>query len=73
MARESGITGTVYITFVVEKDGSLSDIRALREVGGGCTAEALRVIQTMPRWTPGKQRGVPVRVRINLPVKFMLL
>lgn len=73
MARESGISGTVYITFVVEKDGSLSDIRALREVGGGCTSEALRVVQAMPRWIPGKQRGVPVRVRINLPVKFKLI
>lgn len=73
MARESGITGTVYISFVVERDGSISDIRTLREVGGGCTAEALRVIETMPRWTPGRQRGVPVRVRINLPVKFTLI
>ena len=73
MARESGISGTVYISFVVEKDGSLSDIRILRELGGGCTAEAIRVIQNMPRWTPGNQRGIPVRVRMNLPVKFMLL
>lgn len=73
LARETGITGTVYISFVVERDGSLSDIRILREVGGGCTTEALRVIQNMPRWTPGNQRGIPVRVRMNLPVKFMLL
>ncbi|MDD3742244.1 MAG: energy transducer TonB [Lentimicrobiaceae bacterium] len=72
-ARENNITGTVYITFVVEKDGSISGVAALREVSGGCTEEALRVIRSMPCWIPGKQRGIPVRVRVNIPVKFKLL
>ncbi|NTW24720.1 MAG: TonB family protein [Lentimicrobium sp.] len=72
-AREAGITGTVYITFVVETDGSISSIAVLRGVSGGCTEESLRVVSEMPRWNPGKQRGKPVRVSMNLPVKFMLL
>jgi len=72
-AREAGITGTVYITFVVETDGSISSIAVLRGVAGGCTEESLRVVREMPLWTPGKQRGIPVRVSMNLPVKFMLL
>lgn len=72
IAKESGISGTVFITFVIEKDGSISSIGVLREVAGGCTEEALRVVSEMPRWTPGKQRSKPVRVRMNLPVKFVL-
>lgn len=71
-ARETGISGTVYITFVIETDGSVSSIGILRKVDGGCTEEAIRVVSEMPRWTPGKQRGKPVRVRMNLPVKFIL-
>ncbi|MBU2649876.1 MAG: energy transducer TonB [Bacteroidetes bacterium] len=72
MARESGIQGTVYVTFVVERDGSVSDIKVLRGIGGGCDEEAIRVIQSMPKWNPGKQRGKPVRVQYNLPVRFIL-
>ncbi len=72
-AKEAGITGTVYITFVIEKDGSVSSIAALREVGGGCTEEAIRVVSGMPRWEPGKQRGKPVRVSMNLPISFKLI
>lgn len=72
-AREAGITGTVYITFVVETDGSISSVAVLRGVSGGCTEESLRVVSEMPQWNPGKQRGKPVRVSMNLPVKFMLL
>ncbi|HCT70256.1 MAG TPA: energy transducer TonB, partial [Bacteroidales bacterium] len=55
-----------------ERDGSLSDIRILRGLGYGLDDEVLRVIRLMPRWTPGKQRGKPVRVQFNLPVKFIL-
>jgi len=72
MARESQIQGTVYVTFVVEKDGRVRDVRVLRGIGGGCDEEAIRVIQNMPRWNPGKQRGKPVRVQFNMPIKFTL-
>jgi protein TonB len=72
MAKESGIQGVVYVTFVVEKDGSITDVRVLRGIGGGCDEEAVRVVESMPNWTPGKQRGKPVRVQYNLPVRFTL-
>ncbi len=72
MARESGIQGTVYVTFVVETDGAVTDVRVLRGIGGGCDEEAIRVINKMPKWNPGKQRGKPVRVQFNMPIKFTL-
>jgi protein TonB len=72
VAIEMAIQGRVFVTFVVEKDGSISDARILRGIGGGCDEEALRVIQNMPKWNPGRQRGKPVRVQYNLPVKFRL-
>ncbi len=72
MARESGIQGKVFLTFVVEKDGSITDVKVLRGIGGGCNEEAMRVVKMMPKWSPGKQRGKPVRVQFNLPVKFIL-
>lgn len=72
MAKESGIQGRVFVTFVVERNGSVTDVRVLRGIGGGCDEEAIRVVQNMPKWTPGKQRGKAVRVQYNLPVKFTL-
>lgn len=72
LARESGIEGTVYVTFVVEKDGSITDVRVLRGIGGGCDKEAIRVVKEMPKWEPGKQRGKPVRVQFNMPIRFTL-
>jgi len=72
LAKESGIQGTVYVTFVVEKDGRVSDVKVLRGIGGGCDEEAIRVVKSMPRWTPGKQRGKPVKVQYNLPCRFVL-
>jgi len=72
MAKESGIQGRVFVTFVVERNGSVTDVRVLRGIGGGCDEEAVRVVQNMPSWTPGKQRGKAVRVQYNLPVKFTL-
>ncbi len=72
MARESGIQGTVYLTFVIERDGSVTDIQVLRGIGGGCDEEAIRVVQNMAKWKPGKQRGKPVRVQFRLPIKFVL-
>ncbi len=71
-AKELGIQGKVFVTFVVEVDGSISDVRVLRGIGGGCDEEAIRVVRSMPKWVPGKQRGVPVRVQFNLPIKFTL-
>ena len=72
LAKENNITGKVYVTFVIEKDGSIANPRILRDIGGGCGAEALRVVKAMPKWKPGKQRGKAVRVQFNLPVSFNL-
>lgn len=72
IARENGIEGQVVLSFVVEKDGSITEIRPLRELGGGCTDEAIRVVKSMPKWKPGKQNGRPVKVKYTLPVKFKL-
>lgn len=71
-AKEQGFQGKVYITFVVEVDGSISDVRVIRGIGGGCDEEAVRVIKLMPKWNPGKAKGFPVRVKFNLPIKFTL-
>lgn len=71
-ARNSHIQGTVYASFIVEKDGSVTNIKILRGIGTSCDMEVIRVIQNMPHWIPGKQRGKPVRVRFNMPVRFTL-
>jgi protein TonB len=71
-AKKAGIQGTVYIKFVVKEDGSLTDIRLLRGIGGGCDEEALRVLKSMPKWIPGKNNNKPVRVACTLPIKFIL-
>lgn len=72
MAREVGVQGTVYVTFVVEGNGQITGVRILRGIGSGCDEEAIRVVKSMPSWKPGKQRNRPVRVQFNLPVKFVL-
>jgi len=72
MAKESGIQGTVYVTFVVEKDGRITNVKVLRGIGGGCDEEAVRVVKNMPRWKPGKQRGRAVRAQFNMPIRFVL-
>lgn len=71
-AREKGVQGTVFISFVVEKDGSITNVKTLRGIGSGCDEEAVRVISMMPPWKPGIQKGQPVRVQFNMPVKFSL-
>ncbi|HCS19357.1 MAG TPA: hypothetical protein DIW47_02145 [Bacteroidetes bacterium] len=72
LAIENGIQGKVMVTFVIEKDGSLSNIAILsKRVGWGIEDEAIRVVKTMPRWSPGENNFRPVRVRINLPIKFV--
>ena len=72
IARENGIEGTVYVEFIIAKDGSVTNVVAKRKVDGGCTEEALRVINAMPNWTPGRQEGKPVNVKYTLPIKFKL-
>jgi len=72
IAQENGIQGRVICNFVVEKDGSITDVQVVRGVDPSLDREAVRVIQQMPRWTPGKQRGQAVRVRFTLPVVFRL-
>jgi len=71
-AKELGIQGKVFVTFVVESDGSITDVRVLRGIGGGCDEEAVRVVKSMRKWLPGIQRGDYVRAQFNLPVKFTL-
>ncbi|MCQ2301962.1 MAG: energy transducer TonB [Bacteroidales bacterium] len=72
IARESGIQGRVFVNFVIEPDGSVSNVKVLRGIGGGCDEEAMRVIKSMAKWKPGKQRGKAVRVSYTLPVNFKL-
>jgi periplasmic protein TonB len=72
MAIEAGISGKVYVTFVVEKDGTITDVKLLRGIGGGCDEEAIRVVKKMPVWKPGSQRNIPVRVQYIMNVKFTL-
>ena len=71
-ARESDIQGKVYIQFVVETDGSISNANVLRGIGGGCDEEAVRIVNSMPKFKPGKQRGAPVRVQYMVPIVFKL-
>jgi len=72
LARENNIQGMVVVQFVVEPDGHISNVKVLRDIGGGCGEEAMRVVQSMPDWNPGKQRGRAVRVMFTLPIKFKL-
>ncbi len=71
-ARRMGTEGTVYLSFVVGKDGSINDVTVLRGISADCDKEAVRVVQSMPNWKPGKQNGKPVLVRFNLPIRFKL-
>ncbi len=71
-AQEKGIEGKVFISFVVEADGKVTRAKIIRGLGGTCDAEALRVVQAMPSWTPGRQNGKPVAVQFNLPINFKL-
>lgn len=72
IARENSIEGRVIVKFVVNEDGSISQEQVLRDIGGGCGDEALRVVRMMPKWAPGKQRGKPVKVWFTMPVAFKL-
>lgn len=71
-ARDQEVQGRVIVRFVVNEDGSVSDITILRDIGAGCGAEAVHVVKMMPKWKPGKQNGKPVKTYYNLPVMFQL-
>jgi len=70
-ALKAKIEGRVFVSFIVEKDGSITHIKILRGIGHGCDKEAVRVVKNMPRWIPGKEKGKPVRCIFNLPLKFV--
>ncbi len=71
-AKENGTKGIVYVTFVVEMDGSITDIKLLKGIGDGCEQEAIRVVNLFPKWIPGMSNGKALRVQCNLPVSFQL-
>jgi protein TonB len=72
MAKDAGIMGKVYVNFVVDENGNVVESKLIRGIGGGCDEEALRVINSMPKWKPGKQNGTPVRVQFSIPIEFTL-
>lgn len=72
VCKESGIQGKVIVSFVIDKDGSATDFRIVKSVNKYLDEEALRVLRKMPKWKPGKQKGVPVRVRYSVPINFKL-
>ena len=69
---DNNIQGRVIVSFIVEKDGSISDPKVVKGVNPSLDKEAVRVISTMPKWKPGKQKGIPVRVRFSVPVNFRI-
>ena len=71
-AKKAGTEGRVYVGFIIEPDGSLSDFKVLRGIGHGCDEEALRIVESMPKWQPGTQRGKAVRVSYQIPINFKL-
>lgn len=71
-ARETGIQGKVYVGFIVEADGEVTNVNVLKGIGGGCDEEAARVVKMMPKWKPGTIDGKKVRVKYTLPISFKL-
>jgi protein TonB len=71
-AQRANVQGKVFLSFVVSPDGSISDVQVLKGLGFGCDQEAMRVVKSMPKWTPGKQSGRAVKSRFNLPITFQL-
>ncbi|NEU09424.1 TonB family protein [Flavihumibacter sp. R14] len=72
LARETGISGRVIVSFIIEKSGELSNIQVIRGIGGGCDEEAIRVLKNSPAWAPGIQNGQSVRVAYTMPLSFLL-
>ena len=71
-AKRMGIEGKVFLSFIVDKDGGITDVQVIRGIGGGCDEEAVRILKASPKWKPGKQRGVPVRQKMTFPINFRL-
>ena len=71
-AQRANVSGRVFVSFVVNTDGSIQDVTVLKGLGFGTDEEAVRVVKGMPKWRPGKQSGRPVRVKYNLPINFQL-
>ena len=71
-AKEKGVQGRVLVTFVVDTDGSITDVKVMKGIGSGCDEEAVRVVKSMPKWQPGRQRGEVVKVAFTLPFVFKL-
>jgi TonB family protein len=72
VARKNGTQGNVFVSFVVDKDGTLTDLKVIRGIGDGCNEESLRVIKLSPPWKPGMQNNHPVRVAYSMPISFAL-
>ncbi len=72
IAKDNGITGKVFVQFVIEKDGSVTNVKVMRAVDPYLDKEAVRVVKSMPKWKPGKQRGKPVKVSFQVPINFKL-
>ena len=72
IAAENGIEGTVVVGFVIERDGSISNVNVISSPDLGLSREAVRLVKSMPKWNPAMQNGSPVRVKYNVPVKFKL-
>ena len=71
-AIKNNVQGTVYVSFIVRTDGSVTDVKILRGIGSGCDEEAMRVVKLMPKWNPGEEKSKAVDVIFNLPIKFAL-
>ena len=71
-AKEKGVQGRVLVNFVVDTDGSITDVKVMKGIGSGCDEEAVRVVKSMPKWQPGRQRGEVVKVAFTLPFVFKL-
>lgn len=71
-ARRMGIQGKVFVEFVINKDGSISDVKVIKGIGGGCDEEAVRAVKTAPPWIPGKQKGNLIRQRYVVPITFAI-
>ncbi len=71
-ALDNKIEGVVVAAFIVEKDGSVSNVEIVKGIGHGCDQEVIRLIRLMPKWTPGKKDNANVRVKLNIPVEFKL-
>lgn len=71
-ARDIGAQGTVYVSFVVDKEGEVTDVKVIRDIGYGCGEAAMNAVKSMCKWKPGKMGGQPVKVQCTLPIKFTL-